>query len=127
MGSLTIKKLFCSGVCVCLRYIGVDLYCELGTRVIACEDGVVVSVCWFTGKNVLTDDGTPAAWWNDTMAVMIEGLSGVVVYGEVASGTVCVSVGDSVVAGTVIGAIDVPVLTSFKGRSVGQCCLLAWL
>ena len=29
-------------------HTGVDLYCELGTEVIACEDGVVVNIPWYS-------------------------------------------------------------------------------
>ncbi len=121
-------------------HTGVDLYCELGTEVVACEDGLVVLVDWFTGKNVKTfylEEGEPTAWWNDTWGVLIEvrwvcllcflmiimnhthvtlqGPSGVINYGEIepAPGIV---VGEMVQAGQVIGRITTAVLRSNKGR-----------
>lgn len=97
-------------------HTGVDLYCELDTKVIACEDGIVVSIHWFTGQNALNLDGIPSNWWNDTKAVLIEGESGVIVYGEVGAETVAVAVGDSVKKGQFIGLVNIPVLKSFKGR-----------
>jgi murein DD-endopeptidase MepM/ murein hydrolase activator NlpD len=90
-------------------HTGVDLYCELGTEVVAIEDGEVVLVEGFTGPNA--DD--PSPWWNDTSAILVEGDSGVIVYGEVTS---LVSEGDRVKAGQVIARVDTPVLKSFKGR-----------
>ncbi len=56
---------------------GVDLYVGLGAPVMAVEDGEVVGVIPFTGQHC----GSP--WWHDTFAVMVEGASGVVVYGEI--------------------------------------------
>lgn len=58
-------------------HTGVDLYAEPGTLVQAVEDGVVVAIEDFTGPRA----GSP--WWNDTQALLVEGLSGVVVYGEI--------------------------------------------
>ena len=97
-------------------HTGVDLYCEMGTRVTACEDGIVVAINWFTGSNAPLDDGTPSDWWNDTKAILVEGESGVIVYGEVDPAHIIVSVGDKIKAGDVIGVVNVPVLKSFKGR-----------
>ena len=59
------------------RHTGVDLYAPVGTQVEAVEDGVVIRVEPFTGPQI----GMP--WWLDTNAVLVEGASGVVVYGEV--------------------------------------------
>jgi murein DD-endopeptidase MepM/ murein hydrolase activator NlpD len=95
---------------------GVDLYCEQGTEVIACEDGIVVEIPWFTGSNVATEDGMVADWWNDTKAVMIEGVSGVIVYGEIDPSNLSVDVGQHITAGDTIGRVVVPVLKQFKGR-----------
>ena len=56
---------------------GVDLYAPEGTVVRAVEDGVIVRVGYFTGPKV------DMPWWEETWAVMVEGESGVVVYGEI--------------------------------------------
>lgn len=56
---------------------GVDLYAPDGTPVTAVEEGIVVDIQPFTGLHA----NTP--WWNDTWAVLVEGETGVVVYGEV--------------------------------------------
>jgi hypothetical protein len=86
---------------------GVDLYCEIGDKIVAVEDGIVGEVAPFTGKQT----GTP--WWNDTEAVLVHGKSGVVVYGEVKS---LVKPDEEVKAGQVIAEIEIPVLTEFRGR-----------
>lgn len=90
-------------------HTGIDLYCEIGQEVVAVEDGVVVAIEGFTGPNA--DD--PSPWWNDTQAVLVEGESGVVVYGEVSSR---VWVGMYVRAGSLVGVIETPVLKKDKGR-----------
>lgn len=88
-------------------HTGIDLYCELGQKVIAIEDGTVVTVEPFTGKNA------GCVWWNDTEAVLILGESGVFNYGEVIP---LVKEGDKVKAGQVIAVVDTAVLKNFKGR-----------
>lgn len=90
-------------------HTGDDLYCELGTEVVAVEDGEVILVEGFTGPNA----ADPSPWWNDTDAILVRGASGVVVYGEVSAR---VRVGDTVKAGQVIGVVERAVLKSFKGR-----------
>lgn len=57
-------------------HTGVDLYCSTGDMVRAVEDGVVVAIEHFTGA-------PESPWWNPTEAVLVEGKSGVVVYGEI--------------------------------------------
>ena len=57
-------------------HTGVDLYCDPGTRVLAVESGKVVAIENFTGPEA------DSPWWNSTSAVLIEGKSGVVLYGE---------------------------------------------
>lgn len=57
-------------------HTGVDLYCEEGEHILACEDGEVIAVGQFTGERV----GSP--WWNDTWYVSVLGPSGVITYGE---------------------------------------------
>jgi len=59
-------------------HTGVDLYTWPGMSVLAVEPGVVVAVEDYTGPNA----GSP--WWLPTQAVLVEGASGVVCYGEVA-------------------------------------------
>lgn len=88
-------------------HTGIDLYCELGTFVTSMEAGTVVYVDHFTGSQA----GSP--WWNDTMAVFVEGESGVLNYGEV---TPLVAVGDVVRAGQVIALVERPVLKTYKDR-----------
>jgi murein DD-endopeptidase MepM/ murein hydrolase activator NlpD len=85
---------------------GVDLYCAAGTPVSAVEAGVVVAVVPFTGPAA----GSP--WWLDTQAVLVEGESGVVLYGEISAET---EVGATVDAGQRIGQV-VRVLRNDKGR-----------
>jgi hypothetical protein len=58
-------------------HTGVDLYCAVSTKVVAVEAGEVVVIEPFTGP----DAASP--WWLSTEAVLVEGASGVVVYGEV--------------------------------------------
>lgn len=79
---------------------GVDLYCPEGTPVAAVEDGVVVAVIPFTGLSA----EPPSPWWHDTQAVLVEGESGVVVYGEVGVGT-GIREGVRVAAGETIGHV----------------------
>lgn len=62
------------------RHRGVDLYAPVGTLVFAVEDGVVCSkngIRPWTGKIANCD------WWEDTWAIIVEGKSGMVVYGEI--------------------------------------------
>jgi murein DD-endopeptidase MepM/ murein hydrolase activator NlpD len=77
--------------------------------VVAVEAGVVVLVENFTGPNA----ADPSPWWNDTQAVLIEGASGVVTYGEI---TAKVVEGQRVEAGDLVGVVDVSVLRNYKGR-----------
>ncbi len=88
------------------RHTGVDLYCEVGTPVVAVERGLVVNIEPFTGEKA------GSSWWCPTDAVLVEGASGVVVYGEVTTG---LKVGASVEQGDIIGYVA-PVLQRFKGR-----------
>jgi murein DD-endopeptidase MepM/ murein hydrolase activator NlpD len=87
-------------------HTGIDLYCEPSTEVVAVEDGVVVSIEPFTGPEA------GSAWWHETMAVLVEGQSGVVVYGEIDPS---VSLDEKIIAGKPIGSV-LPVLKTFKGR-----------
>ena len=93
-------------------HTGVDIYCENGRLVLAAEDGIVVAVENFTGPNA--ED--PSPWWNDTKAILVEGLSGVILYGEVDP---CVHVGERVMQGQGIGRV-VCVLKKDKGRPMAM-------
>jgi murein DD-endopeptidase MepM/ murein hydrolase activator NlpD len=55
---------------------GVDLYCPESTPVYAVENGKLIGTPWFTGLFV------QMPWWEDTKCVIVEGESGIVVYGE---------------------------------------------
>ena len=87
---------------------GVDLYCPVDTVVRPVEDGRVVAVIKFTGP----DATPPSPWWLPTQAVLVEGESGVVVYGEVLSR---VSVGWDVYRGSTALGVVRQVLTKNKG------------
>lgn len=89
---------------------GIDFYCPEGTPVHAVEDGNVVHVMPFTGVAADCD------WWEDTEAVLIEGGTGVVVYGEIIP---AVGTGAMVKAGDVIGHIK-RVLKEDKGRPMSM-------
>lgn len=78
------------------HHTGVDLYSIDNYIVKAMEAGVVVSVQKFTGPQV----GTPH--WNDTDALLIEGPSGVICYGEIATD---LKVGDKVGRGDNIARV----------------------
>lgn len=101
---------------------GVDLYAPAGTPVLAVESGVVVAIVPFTGKIATgidhnTGKMVPLDWWHDTYAVLVEGASGVVLYGEIASH---VKVGQKLVAGEILGVV-IKVLKKDKGRPM---CML---
>jgi murein DD-endopeptidase MepM/ murein hydrolase activator NlpD len=89
---------------------GVDLYCPEGTPVAAVEFSVVVAVVPFTGAHATP----PSPWWHNTWAVLLEGESGVVVYGEI-NPLYDYWPGDRIEAGEIIGHVT-PVLIEDKGR-----------
>jgi len=86
---------------------GVDLYCCPSDMVYAVEDGTVVDLRQWTGESV----GSP--WWNDTWALLVEGESGVVAYGEIFKGYQ--KKGDKVKRGDLLGGVKT-VLRRYKGR-----------
>lgn len=86
---------------------GVDLYAPPGTAVHTVEDGEVIKIIPFTGK----DAGCP--WWNDTMGIYVKGKSGIVVYGEVKP-LPMLKEGVKLVAGTKIATVE-RVLKKDKG------------
>ena len=89
---------------------GVDLYCPEGTPVVAVEDGMVAAIIDFTGEHA----EPPSPWWHNTKAVLVEGDSGVVVYGEIEL-AFAYWPGDLIKAGDLIGNV-IPVLKKDKGR-----------
>ncbi len=91
---------------------GVDLYCIDLTPVHAVEDGEVVSIQRFTGSAI----GSP--WWEDTFCVMVEGESGVVLYGEVYNPQELL-VGQTVFAGEYLSQVK-RVLKKDKGRPMSM-------
>ena len=91
------------------NHSGVDIYCEPGQLVVAVEDGVIISIEDFTGENA----NPPSPWWNNTKAILIEGASGVVVYGEV-SPLSTTKVGHKIRAGKILGKVET-VLKKDKG------------
>lgn len=87
-------------------HTGVDLYAPKETLIYTMEAGTVVAVEAFTGEHA------DSPWWNDTWAILIEGVSGVIVYGELDH---ChLQVGDSLWENELVGWIE-PVLKKDKG------------
>lgn len=106
-------------------HTGVDLYCDVGTEVVAMEPGTVVGIEPFTGAHVPAPDTSP--WWNDTLMVLVQGASGRIIgYGEIGVDDVCVKVGDVLPIGARIGVINTPVLRTFKGRPMVMLHLEAY-
>ena len=89
-------------------HTGIDLYTYPGMPVLAVEDGVVVAIEKFTGAEA----GSP--WWNDTEAVLVEGASGVVCYGEIVTPKE-MKVGDQLRREGYVGGVRT-VLKKDKGR-----------
>jgi hypothetical protein len=78
----------------------------------AVEEGIVVALIGFTGAIAYP----PSPWWQDTWAALVEGPTGVVVYGEI---TPTVGVGNKVHAGQEIGRVS-KVLKVDKGRPMSM-------
>lgn len=91
-------------------HTGIDLYCNQNDDVYSIEDGTVIKVKPFTGKQA----GSP--WWNETEYVGILSKSGYIIYGEVKS---CVKEGAKVTAGQKIGQVET-VLKKDKGRPMNM-------
>lgn len=89
-------------------HTGVDLYVSEPCLVYAVESGMVVGVEDFTGPNA------DSPWWLPTKAILVEGPSGVVAYGEVAP--LWPKVGDFVDQGEMIARVS-PVLPEEKQRT----------
>lgn len=90
-------------------HTGVDLYCPINTKIFAVEGGRVIAIENFTGPDA--DD--PSPWWHDTQALLVEGESGVVLYGEVMIPDI-INVGHPVKKGELI-AFSRQVLKKDKG------------
>ena len=90
------------------KHRGVDLYVPDGTQVFAVEDGEVMDIRHWTGVKANCD------WWFDTESVAIEGVSGLVVYGEIIPDKK-IHIGMKIVAGDLIGCVK-RVLKKDKGR-----------
>lgn len=88
-------------------HTGVDLYTEGYSLVYAVEDGEVVAVEDYTGPTA------DSPWWLPTKAILVEGESGVVCYGEVEPKK---TLKKNVVKGQCIAEIR-PVLPPSKQRS----------
>jgi murein DD-endopeptidase MepM/ murein hydrolase activator NlpD len=88
-------------------HTGIDLFAKIGTPVYAIEDGVVNNIIQFTGARA------GSKWWNPTRAVLIQGKSGVFLYGEIKP-TRGLAKGDKVKEGTEIGTV-MQVLRKNKG------------
>lgn len=88
-------------------HTGVDLYTYPGMPVVACEPGVVVAIENYTGPKA----GSP--WWHDTQAVLVEGASGVICYGEISVRDL--KVGDQITRDSCLGCVKT-VLRKNKGR-----------
>lgn len=86
-------------------HTGVDLYCEEDSDVYAIEDGVVMAIEDFTGPQA------ESPWWNDTKTLLIEGGSGVILYGEIETH---LKVHDLIITGDKIGKVKT-VLKEDKG------------
>ncbi len=95
-------------------HTGVDLYCENGQKVVAMEDGEVVLIENFTGENAIPK----SPWWNETQAVLIEGKSGVICYGEIKPAS-SLEVCSKVEKGDFIGTV-VQVLKEDKGKPMSM-------
>lgn len=89
-------------------HTGIDVYCPNHSPVVAVETGTIVAIEQFTGARA----GTP--WWEDTYCVMVEGNSGVVVYGEITPLSHLIF-GNILVQGDLIGHVTI-VLKKDKGR-----------
>ncbi len=91
---------------------GVDLYVPEGTAVCAVEAGTVVDIQPFTGLHA----DTP--WWEETWAVLVQGGTGVVVYGEIVP-RLGLELNMHVPAGELLGRVK-RVLKVDKGRPVSM-------
>lgn len=86
-------------------HTGIDLYAPVCQAVVAMEDGIVVAIDeHFTGGPDTPRDAEGRPIWLPTQAVMVEGASGVILYGELHPAELIV-VGTQVRAGQRVGNI----------------------
>lgn len=90
-------------------HTGVDLYCEDGELVFNVENGTVVAIEAFTGEHA------DSPWWNDTWAILVEGPTGVICYGELIP-EFDLQVGDKVYYNQCLGRVK-QVLKKDKGKN----------
>lgn len=90
-------------------HTGIDLYCKKYEPVYAMENGHVVNIEKFTGE------WADSPWWNNTEALLVEGHSGVICYGEIIVTDKIKSRG-FVISGDVIGHVET-VLKKDKGKN----------
>lgn len=88
-------------------HTGVDLYVPASCLVYAFESGTVVAIEEFTGPEA------ESPWWLPTQAILVEGPTGVVCYGEVVA--INLDVGDKVSQGQILAYVS-PVLPEGKER-----------
>lgn len=91
------------------RHEGVDLYTPFHTPVYAVESGKVVGIEVLTGP----DANPPSPWWHSTGGLLVEGDSGVVLYGEL-------SIGHLNILWTPGASIDEGVLVGYTERVVRE-------
>lgn len=86
-------------------HTGIDLYAPFGQPVIAIEDGIVVAIePLFTGGEDTPKDSEGSPIWLPTSAVLVEGASGVIAYGEIEP-DVSIRTGVSLTQGDLIGTV----------------------
>ena len=94
-------------------HTGIDLYTMKNSPVFAMEDATVVAVEDFTGP-------PESPWWLPTKAVLAEGHSGTILYGEIEP---LVKVGDKITKDQIIGKV-LPVLPENKVRPDIPICFI---
>ena len=89
----------------CDIHTGFDNYCNVNEPVFAIEKGKVINIPYFTGEKA------DSKWWNETKAILIEGHSGIILYGELDP---LVKIDDFIEEGQLIGKV-LTVLKEDKG------------
>lgn len=98
------------------RHTGVDLYVPEGATVVALEAGVVVAIDHnFTGGDDTPKDVHGEPVWLKTAALLVEGVSGVLLYGEIALEP-GLSIGQRVESGQRVGTVQRVLRPKTDGR-----------